>query len=157
MCPERLQVLKARQSELEKCRQHTAVLHWQRACIPTILRLSELTADTLATYNCLAPGAVGISAAGASSAPTHLVVSDLKRIVTELLGLASSWIRYGVAAVCGRVGSNSSSGVLTGAAGAVSNEVKQREAMTLTCQVSMAEVRRGLYLCEGLFVTHVKV
>lgn len=131
-----MQVLRARQSELQRCGQHSAVLLWQRACMPTMLGLAELVADTLATGNCLAPGAAGTTAAGAPAPPPYMIAIDLKKSLMELLGLASSWIRAGIAAVCGRgAGGSSGDEATVAGAAAVSGEVDPKEAMSLICEV----------------------
>lgn len=134
-----LQVLRARQSELQRCGQHTLVLLWQRASMPAILGLAELIADTLATCNCLAPGAKGTNISTAPAPPPYLIINDLKKILMELLSLASSWMRDGIAAVCGIGAGAHSSGEVTaaGAAAGASSVpgVDLQEAMLIICQV----------------------
>jgi hypothetical protein len=141
-----VQVLRARQSELESQPQPHAALKWQRSCMPSLLALADVTANLLSRCNGLAGRQSTTAAATASYAAGQAgtswrggyqqqqqqqqqrggvsassgvlgalpaVVNELREGLRQMVGLAGSWLKAGVLAVCGlasSAGATSSSG-----------------------------------------------
>jgi hypothetical protein len=138
-----VQVLRARQSELESLPQPHAALKWQRSCMPGLLALADVTANLLSRCNGLAGRQTTTTTAAAASyasgqagsswrggyqqqqqqrgvagssgllAAPPAVVNELREGLRQMVGLAGSWIKAGVLAVCGfasSAGTTSSSG-----------------------------------------------